>query len=81
LRRKISRFTEPSNNIFLQIGRDFVEVCPKCGSFNISVRRRNIPKYHCQDCKNEFDNPKAKITHITTKQQIEIGMQYQNPDN
>jgi transposase-like protein len=80
LRKKTNRFFEPSNNIFLQIARDFVEICPKCESNKISVRRRNIPKYHCQVCKNEFDNPLAEIVHKTIKQQREIGRQYSNPD-
>lgn len=80
MRKKINRFFEQSNNIFLQIARDFVEICPECKSNKISVRRRNIPKYHCQDCKNEFDNPKAEIVHKTIKQQREIGRQYSNPD-
>ena len=80
MRKKISRFVVPSNNTFLQIERDFLEVCPKCSSFNIYVRRRVIPKYRCQDCKNEFDDPKAEIIHKTIKQQREIGRQYVNPD-
>ena len=54
-----------SDNIFLQIGRDFVEVCPKCKCIKISVRKRKIPKYKCHDCGNEFDNPKALIVHKT----------------
>jgi transposase-like protein len=80
LRRKKSRFLEQSDNKFLQIARDFVEVCPNCKSFNISVRQRKIPKYRCQNCKNEFDDPKAEIVHKTIKQQREIGRQYDNPD-
>ena len=69
-----------SDNIFLQMGRDFVEVCPKCKSIHISVRKRKIPKYRCQNCDNEFDDPKAKIVHKTNKQRHEYGRQYQNPD-
>lgn len=80
MRRKKSRFIEPSNNIFLQIARDFVEVCPKCDGIHISVRRRKIPKYRCQDCANEFDNPKAEFAYITQKQKEEIGIQHPNPD-
>jgi transposase-like protein len=80
LRRKKNRFIEQSDNKFLQIARDFVEVCPKCKSINISVRQRKIPKYRCQDCGNEFDDPKAEIVHKTIKQQREFGKQYNNPD-
>jgi transposase-like protein len=80
LRRKKSRFIEPSNNIFLQIARDFDEVCPKCDGIHIFVRQRKIPKYRCQDCANEFDDPKAEIVYITQKQRREIGRQYDNPD-
>jgi transposase-like protein len=80
LRRKQNRFLEQSDNKFLQIARDFVEVCPKCKSIHISVRQRKIPKYRCQDCKNEFDNPKAEIVHKTIEQQREIGRQFDNPD-
>ena len=80
MRRKKSRFIEPSNNIFLQIAREFDEVCPKCDGIHISVRRRKIPKYRCQDGATEFDNPKAEIVQKTIKQQIEFGKQYSNPD-
>jgi transposase-like protein len=80
LKRKISRFTEPSDNRFLQTVRDFDEVCPNCIGRNISVRLRKIPKYHCQDCKNDFDNPKAEIVYITHKQRYDFGRLYSNPD-
>jgi transposase-like protein len=80
LRRKKNRFIEQSDNKFLQITRDFVEVCPKCKSINISVRQRKIPKYRCQDCKNEFDDPKAKIAYTTHKQRYDFGRQYSNSD-
>ena len=80
MRRKKSRFFKPSNNIFLQIARDFDEVCPNCESIHISVRRRKIPKYYCQICKNEFDDPKAEFAYITQKQRGEIGIQHPNPD-
>jgi transposase-like protein len=80
LRRKQNRFIEQYDNKFLQIARDFVEVCPKCESIYISVRQRKIPKYRCQNCNNEFDNPKAEIVHKTIKQQREFGKHYNNPD-
>jgi hypothetical protein len=44
------------------------------------VRQRKIPKYYCKDCKNEFDDPKAKIEQKTIKQKNETGKQYQNPE-
>jgi ribosomal protein L37AE/L43A len=75
-----NRFVGQSNNIFLQMVRDFVEVCPKCKCIKISVRRRTTPKYKCQNCKNEFDDPKADIVHKTIKQQREFDRQYSNPD-
>jgi hypothetical protein len=80
LRKKKNEFIEQYDNKFLQMARDFVEVCPKCKSIHISVRKRKIPKYKCQFCDNEFDNPKAKIGHITLKQQGDYGRQYPNPD-
>jgi transposase-like protein len=69
-----------SDNIFLQMGRDFVEVCPKCKCIRISVRNRKKPKYRCHDCGYEFDDPKALIVPKTQKQRKEIGKQYSNPD-
>jgi transposase-like protein len=69
-----------SHNKFLQMGRDFVEVCPKCQSTHISIRKRKIPKYRCQDCNNEFDDPKAKIDYTTSKQKDDFGKQYSSPD-
>jgi ribosomal protein L37AE/L43A len=62
------------------MSKDFLEVCPKCKSKIISVRRRKTPKYRCQDCKNEFDDPKTRIVYITQKQRKEIGKQYSYPD-
>jgi transposase-like protein len=80
LKKKINRFFEQSDNIFLQMGRDFVEMCPKCTCIKISVRKRKKPKYKCHDCGYEFDNPKALIAPKTQKQKKEIGKQYSNPD-
>jgi transposase-like protein len=73
-------FVERTHNRFLQMARDFIEVCPKCKSFKISIRNRKTPKYRCQDCGNEFDDPKAKIVYKTLKQKREFGTQYSNPD-
>jgi transposase-like protein len=75
-----NEFIGQSDNIFLQIARDFVEVCPNCKSFHIHIRKRKTPKYDCQNCGNKFDNPKAKILHKTNKQRHDHGRQYQNPD-
>ncbi len=75
-----NKFFGQNHNSFLQATQDFIEVCPKCKRTNISSRQRKTPKYHCQDCKNEFDNPKAKIVYITQKQRKEFGKQYSNPD-
>ncbi|MFA5102174.1 MAG: hypothetical protein WC525_03395 [Candidatus Thermoplasmatota archaeon] len=80
LKKKKNKLFEQSDNKFLQIARDFIEICPKCHSVKISVRQRKTPKYFCRYCKNEFDNPKAEIIHKTMKQQREIGRQYDNPD-
>ena len=60
--------------------KDFLEVCPKCKSKIITIRRRKIPKYRCHVCKNEFDNPKTILAHTTQKQRNEMGKQYSNPD-
>jgi transposase-like protein len=62
------------------MARDFVEVCPKCKSIHISVRKRKMPKYKCQDCDNEFDNPKAEIVQKTQQQRDDFGRHYHNPD-
>lgn len=80
MKRKKNRFIEQYDNKFLQIARDFVEVCPKCKSIHISVRKRKIPKYKCQDCDNEFDNPKAEIVDKTQQQKNDFGRHYHNPD-
>ena len=77
---KEDRLVERSRNKFKEIDKDFIVVCPKCGSFYITIRRRKKPKYYCQTCKNEFDNSKAKIPYTTKKQRKEIGKQYSNPD-
>lgn len=75
-----NKFVEQSHNKFYQMAKDFIEVCPKCRSNHISIRRRKIPKYRCQACKNEFDDPKTKIAYKTPKQKREIGKQYSNPN-
>ena len=80
MRRTENRFLEQSHNKYLQIARDFVKVCPKCESNKIFIRNRKIPKYRCQGCGNEFDNPKAEIVHKTIKQHRDYGRQYTNPD-
>ena len=54
--------------VFLQSNRDFERVCPKCKSIAISTRTRKKPKYKCQHCDNEFDDPNAMIEHKTFKQ-------------
>ena len=69
-----------SDNIFLQMVRDFIEECPECKSININIRKRKTPTYRCQDCKNEFDDPKAEIVYTTHKQRYDFGRQYSNPD-
>ena len=65
---KEDRFVERSRNKFKEIDKDFIEICPKCDSNFITIRRRKKPKYRCQTCKNEFDNPKAKIIYTKKKQ-------------
>jgi len=75
-----NEFIKRHHNKFLQATQDFIEVCLKCKSINISTRQRKIPKYRCQDCKNEFDDPKAKIVYTTKKQKHDYGQQYSNPD-
>jgi transposase-like protein len=62
------------------MGKDFVEICPKCKSKDIAIRQRKTPKYYCTACKNEFDDPKTMLPNTTRKQQKEIGKQYSNPD-
>jgi ribosomal protein L37AE/L43A len=74
------KFVEQSHNKFIQIVKDFSKVCPKCNSKNIAVRRRKIPRYVCQNCGNEFDDPKTKMGLITLIQQRYYGRPYPNPD-
>jgi len=75
-----NEFVEQSHNIFLQMDKDFSKVCPNCKSKNITIRRRKTPRYVCQKCGNEFDDPKAKIVYQTPKQKREFDIQYSNPD-
>jgi DNA-directed RNA polymerase subunit M/transcription elongation factor TFIIS len=75
-----NEFVERSHNRFLQTARDFVKVCPNCKSIHITTRTRKKPKYKCQYCGSEFDNPKAKIVNKTSKQQRDYGRHYHNPD-
>ena len=74
------KFIERSTNKFLQIAKDFIEVCPKCKSKEIYNRTRKTPKYRCQNCGDEFDDPKAMIVNKTTKQKNDYGKQYYNSD-
>ncbi|VVB61020.1 Uncharacterised protein [uncultured archaeon] len=67
-----NKFVEQHHNKFLQIAQDFIEVCPICKNKNISSRQRKTPKYKCQDCGNEFDDPKAKIVYTTHKQRYDF---------
>jgi transposase-like protein len=69
-----------SHNKYLQMGRDFIEVCPNCKSYQIDIRRRKTPKYKCKICGNVFDDPKTKIAYKTQKQKDDFGRQYSNPD-
>jgi transposase-like protein len=80
LRKKKNEFIEKSDNKYVQIARDFVKICPKCKCIKISVRNRKKPKYRCEGCHNEFDDPKAMIVLKTQKQRKEIDKQYSNPD-
>lgn len=74
------KVVERSHNKFIQRAKEFIAVCPKCDSTKITVRKRKTPKYRCHDCGNEFDDPNAKIVHITQKQKDDFGKQYTNPD-
>lgn len=73
-------FVKQYHNKFLQTARDFVKVCPECKSIHITVRNRKKPKYKCQYCDIEFDNPNAEIVHKTQKQIKDFGRHYHNPD-
>ncbi len=75
-----NKLVEQSHNKYNQIAKNFIEVCPKCKSDNISIRKRKTPKYRCESCHNEFDDPKAKIVYTTHKQRYDFGRQYSNPD-
>jgi transposase-like protein len=73
-------FVERSHNKYVQMAKDFIAVCPKCESIDISIRKRKTPKYRCEGCHNEFDDPKAKTVYTTKKQKHDFGRQYSNPD-
>ena len=70
------KFVERSHNKFYQMAKDFLAVCPKCKSTKISSRKRKAPKYVCNDCGHEFDNPKATIAYKTQKQKDDYGRYY-----
>lgn len=69
-------FGELSRNKLFQITKDFNRVCPKCGSIRVTVRTRKKPKYKCNHCDNEFDDPKAKNEYKTFKQIRNYDKQY-----
>jgi transposase-like protein len=73
-------FVERSHNKFRQMAKDFIAVCPKCESIKISIRKRKTPKYRCDACRNEFDDPKTRIVYTTHKQKYDFGRQYSNSD-
>jgi uncharacterized protein (DUF983 family) len=73
-------FVERSHNKFLQMAKDFLAVCPECESNKVFSRKRKIPKYRCDACGNEFDDPKSNIFHKTQKQKDDFGRRYSNPD-
>jgi transposase-like protein len=74
------KFVERSHNKFRQMAKDFIAVCPKCESIDITIRKRKTPKYRCAGCHNEFDDPKTRIVYQTPKQKREFDIQYSNPD-
>jgi ribosomal protein L37AE/L43A len=74
------KFVERSHNKFIQMAKDFSKVCPECKSKNILVRRRKTPRYVCQNCGNEFHNPKTRIVYTSQKQKDDFGRHYSNPD-
>jgi transposase-like protein len=74
-----NEFVERSHNKFYQMAKDFIAVCPKCKNTKISIRKRKTPKYVCNDCGNEFDDPKTKIVQKTQKQKDDFGRYYFNP--
>jgi transposase-like protein len=62
------------------MARDFIEVCPKCKSTKITIRKRKAPKYRCHDCGNEFHDPKTRIANTSQKQKDDFGKRYYDPD-
>jgi DNA-directed RNA polymerase subunit M/transcription elongation factor TFIIS len=80
LKKEEEKFIERSHNKFYQMTKEFNAVCPNCKSIRIYSRKRKTPKYICERCHNEFDNPKIKIFYKTQKQNNDLGEQYSNPD-
>jgi hypothetical protein len=39
--------------------------CPRCGSADATTRKRALPRYRCNDCKAEFDEPVLKDMAVT----------------
>ncbi|MBD7919157.1 HNH endonuclease [Cellulomonas sp. Sa3CUA2] len=39
--------------------------CPQCGSADATERKRALPRYRCNDCKAEFDEPVLKDMAVT----------------
>ena len=78
--REKNEFVEQSHNKFLQMAKDFIEVCPKCKMLILLLEKERHQNIDVTDCGNEFDDPKAKIVYTTQKQKNDFGRQYSNPD-
>ena len=39
---------------------------PECGSADVAARKRALPRYRCNDCKAEFDEPDYQDMAVTT---------------
>lgn len=39
--------------------------CVRCRSADLSERKRALPRYRCNDCKAEFDEPRTELKEVT----------------
>ena len=74
--KKEDRVDDQPNDHSLQTTRNFEKVCPKCESISVSTRTRKKPKYKCNHCDFEFDDPKVLINYKMFNHKRNYGRNY-----
>ncbi|MDQ0896251.1 MULTISPECIES: hypothetical protein [unclassified Paenibacillus] len=50
------------------------QLCPNCSSINFTERKTKTPRYRCNKCKDEFDEPViGKLIGLSTKDDFQSG--------